>query len=182
MGVDIRIQRSKAALREALLACMLEKPLQDIAVTEVCERAGLNRTTFYKYYKDITGILDELGQEQIEKFRVMLKGRTKSGEAFLRDILKSIERAKELYQVKDGGTVSERFKSGVIEAAKEYGMPNWKTALSSLDAQETSLYYEALLGGALQVALAADCKKDSAVVIKVIMNLVKMIFEQSVSR
>lgn len=50
---DRRTAYSKKAIRESLLSLMRDKPLNKITVREICERADVNRSTFYAYYEDI---------------------------------------------------------------------------------------------------------------------------------
>lgn len=50
---DRRTLYSKKMIRESLYELMKEKPLNKISVTEICQRADVNRSTFYAYYTDI---------------------------------------------------------------------------------------------------------------------------------
>ena len=50
---DRRTAYSKKVIRESLLALMQEKPLNKITVREICDKADVNRSTFYSYYMDI---------------------------------------------------------------------------------------------------------------------------------
>ena len=50
---DRRSVYSKRVIRESLLALMRDKPLNKITVRELCEKADVNRSTFYAYYEDI---------------------------------------------------------------------------------------------------------------------------------
>ena len=50
---DRRSAYSKKVIRESLLALMKEKPLNKITVREICEKADVNRSTFYSYHADI---------------------------------------------------------------------------------------------------------------------------------
>lgn len=57
-----RIRLTKALLTEALLKMLQEQPIHTISIRDLCERAGINRTTFYHHYGsqydllyDITG-------------------------------------------------------------------------------------------------------------------------------
>lgn len=47
---DLRAQRSRALLHAALLSLMEEKPLSALTVREICQRAGVHRSTFYNHY------------------------------------------------------------------------------------------------------------------------------------
>jgi AcrR family transcriptional regulator len=46
-------------LWEALLAEMSEHAFQDITVTDICDRAMVHRTTFYKHYEDKYALLEQ---------------------------------------------------------------------------------------------------------------------------
>ncbi|AGC69299.1 hypothetical protein Cst_c23390 [Thermoclostridium stercorarium subsp. stercorarium DSM 8532] len=47
---------------------MLEKsPLDKITVTNIIERCGINRNTFYYYFRDIYDLLDSFFKEELEK-------------------------------------------------------------------------------------------------------------------
>lgn len=61
---DRRTLYSKRMIRESLYVLMGEKPLNKITVTEICEKADVNRSTFYAYYTDIY----DLHQQIIEEF------------------------------------------------------------------------------------------------------------------
>jgi AcrR family transcriptional regulator len=61
---DRRIQRTRQALRTALLELIKEKDYDAISVEEITERANVGRATFYKRYKDKEDLL-------LEEFREM---------------------------------------------------------------------------------------------------------------
>jgi AcrR family transcriptional regulator len=62
--VDLRVRRTRKLLWEALLAEMSERAFEDITVTDICERAMVHRTTFYKHYEDKYALL-ERGMRQM---------------------------------------------------------------------------------------------------------------------
>jgi AcrR family transcriptional regulator len=49
---DLRIIRTYKSLTEAFLQLMSEKHFEDITINELCERAMIRRTTFYKHFAD----------------------------------------------------------------------------------------------------------------------------------
>lgn len=49
---DLRVRRTQKALWEALLALMDEHDFESITVKDICDRAMVHRTTFYKHYQD----------------------------------------------------------------------------------------------------------------------------------
>lgn len=50
--MDPRIARTRASLQEALFALARERPLDDITVADIADRAEVNRSTFYQHYSD----------------------------------------------------------------------------------------------------------------------------------
>ncbi|HEY7092720.1 MAG TPA: TetR/AcrR family transcriptional regulator C-terminal domain-containing protein [Ktedonobacterales bacterium] len=56
--VDLRVRRTRKLLWEALLVEMSARAFEDITVTDICERAMVHRTTFYKHYEDKYALLE----------------------------------------------------------------------------------------------------------------------------
>lgn len=49
---DLRIIRTYKSLTEAFVTLLSEKHFEDITINELCERAMIRRTTFYKHFAD----------------------------------------------------------------------------------------------------------------------------------
>lgn len=62
--VDLRVRRTHKLLWEALMAELSERPFEAITVKDICERAMVHRTTFYKHYEDKYALL-ERGMRQM---------------------------------------------------------------------------------------------------------------------
>jgi AcrR family transcriptional regulator len=60
---DLRVRRTQANLREALIDLIEEKGFDAVTVGDIAERAMVNRATFYRHYPDkyalVTGIFEE---------------------------------------------------------------------------------------------------------------------------
>lgn len=65
MTEDLRVQKTKRALRTALLELMKEKPIDLITTTELCKRAEVNRNTFYAHYSSPFLLLQTIEDEYI---------------------------------------------------------------------------------------------------------------------
>ena len=55
-----RSQLSRELIQNAFLALLKEQDLKKISVRSICEKAGINRTTFYKYYLDVYDLLEKI--------------------------------------------------------------------------------------------------------------------------
>ncbi|MCM3749926.1 TetR/AcrR family transcriptional regulator [Paenibacillus pasadenensis] len=64
--MDRRKARTKQQLQRALLALLTEKGADTITVTEVAERADVNRGTFYLHYKDVADMLQQMKDEVLQ--------------------------------------------------------------------------------------------------------------------
>ena len=66
---DRRIVKTRRALREALLDLIEEKGLDRVTVKELCERANLNRGTFYLHYRDVYDLLEQYTDDVLAGFQ-----------------------------------------------------------------------------------------------------------------
>ena len=64
--------RSRRLIRAAFVELMHEKPFEKITATDIINRSGLNRSTFYAHYPDVKGILDEITTEIVKMFEELL--------------------------------------------------------------------------------------------------------------
>ena len=60
-------RRSRRLIRQAFEKLLKEKEFSKITVTDIVERADLNRSTFYAHYPDIYGIVEEMQNEIMQK-------------------------------------------------------------------------------------------------------------------
>lgn len=56
---DLRVRRTHKLLWEALMAELSERTFEEISVKDICERAMVHRTTFYKHYEDKYALLEQ---------------------------------------------------------------------------------------------------------------------------
>ena len=60
--------RTKARICEALLSCLNIEPFRKITVKKIIETAGVNRSTFYKYFLDKYDLLDYYLEQVLNDF------------------------------------------------------------------------------------------------------------------
>lgn len=58
---------TKRALESSLKKLLLEKPLNKITVTDICEDCGISRMTFYYHFQDIYDLVEWSCQEDAGK-------------------------------------------------------------------------------------------------------------------
>lgn len=57
---NLKVINTKRKLSRSFISLLTSKSITEIDVSELCEKAGINRTTFYKHYASLYHLLDEL--------------------------------------------------------------------------------------------------------------------------
>lgn len=103
---DLRQRRTRKFLSEALLSLLEERPLSQISVVDICQRAMVHRTTFYSHFDDKQGLLRwtvaDLMQEEFAKSTPALSQAADIKEYFLavfHNALAFMQEHRGLYQV-----------------------------------------------------------------------------------
>lgn len=63
--MDIRVEKTERAIRNAFLELRAGKSLEKITVKELCAMACINKSTFYSHYDDIYALSEKLESETI---------------------------------------------------------------------------------------------------------------------
>ena len=87
--MDLRIKKTKRAIRSAFYELIREKPLEKITVREIAERAEINKTTFYAHYETVYDLVDQLEQEAVAEVISQLntvQGLLSSPRTFVREM------------------------------------------------------------------------------------------------
>lgn len=70
---DLRVVKTRAIIRNALVEIMSEKEISQITVSEICVLAKINRKTFYRHYRSVNEVLEELENEFLGEFSENLR-------------------------------------------------------------------------------------------------------------
>ncbi len=60
---DLRVRRTINSIRRAFFELVLEKNYNEISITELTERAGINRKTFYLHFSSLDDFVAEIEEE-----------------------------------------------------------------------------------------------------------------------
>ena len=67
-----RVRMTKQMLRRAFTQLLMEKPIQNITVRELCEKAQVNRGTFYVHYSDIYALMEAIEEQMVAELAAQL--------------------------------------------------------------------------------------------------------------
>lgn len=68
-----RIQLTKRLIHEAFIILLRSKSIHQISIRELCEKAGINRTTFYNHYGSQYDVLLELSGQYLDDIARVLE-------------------------------------------------------------------------------------------------------------
>jgi len=67
MNEDMRVVRTKEAIRAAFIELLDEKGFNSITVKDITTRAHVNRSTFYMHYEDKYDLMEQLQRDVLEQ-------------------------------------------------------------------------------------------------------------------
>ncbi len=110
-----RIRLTKRLLDESLLALLDEKSIDEINVKELCDHAGINRSTFYAHYSCVRDVLKEIERDITERVKEICRHNVSDPSAALEQVCEYLLKMKEtelaLFRNHTDSELSEAFDS-----------------------------------------------------------------------
>ena len=78
---------TKSDIKEAFIQLLATKSLEDITISQLTKKAGVNRSTFYLHYLDKQDFLEQLKEETLTTVRMILRKETFHPKEALESIL-----------------------------------------------------------------------------------------------
>jgi len=76
--MDARIVKTKKKIKDTLFCILEKKPIADVSISEICNKAKINRNTFYAHFTTPEKVLEEITEDYIsEQYKVLNKYGTK---------------------------------------------------------------------------------------------------------
>ena len=136
-----RVKYSKKLIQDSLLQLLQEKPLEKITVKELCERADVNRGTFYRYYEDIFDLFDTIEQALGKDFEEHAQSlHTQGMVPFLTDLLHGAEKNRDLVLILSNDRGDDSFLRKCIDHIYQELSPQWKELIVCSDEEMKVLY------------------------------------------
>ena len=123
---DRRVQRTRYALRDALISLLVEQSWDDINVQNLCERANVGRSTFYMHFQNKDQLLVS-GLNDLSaglRMRAAAADGKKSGAfPFVRGLIEHVHEQRALFRAiigrRSGHVVQKRFREMVNKLVEE---------------------------------------------------------------
>lgn len=78
--MDRRVKYTLSALKEAMINLLQEKHISKISVVALCERADVNRSTFYAHFQDPYDLLEYITEGALNDIQSHLQDLNRSGD------------------------------------------------------------------------------------------------------
>lgn len=110
MKTDARVRYTRKIIQDVFLELLKEKPVTKITVKEICDKAEINRGTFYKHYQDCYDLLEKIEDEGLREFEKMLASIEATGvQPALVAILNTLRSNSQLIKALDDAAGGRRF-------------------------------------------------------------------------
>lgn len=107
---DLRVRRTLESIHQTFTEMLLEMPYEKITVTELAQRATINKKTFYRYYPVLDNLLEEIQLDFARPFAELTTGLSypDDTDAITREFL--------IYSAKQGPLYDAAITSGMHES------------------------------------------------------------------
>ena len=112
-GEDLRVVKTIRSIKAAFEALICEKDYEKITVKELCERAQVNKKTFYHYYETLDFLLSEMQAELSAAYLVRVRNYR------LPEELDKVNREFFLYSAEQGLAYEKITCSGAYRAIRD---------------------------------------------------------------
>ena len=113
-GMNQRIALTKRLLKNSLTEMLQTQSIYQISIRELCQRAGLNRSTFYKYYGSQIDLLSEMEQDLLCSIETTLSSQADSNENLIEQIMVYLEQDIEFVRLLLNSNVDPQFPEKLL--------------------------------------------------------------------
>ena len=168
-SMDLRVLRTNRYLKDAFIRLLGRKSFEELTVQEICEEAGVRRTTFDQHFEDKQNFLSWFIQEQQQEFTSFATGGITPDRLdeyyaqVIRNVLRYLNENEKIvrllrYAGVEGRRLIEAFSQGCIQEVTHYleGIPNIEEKLGGMPIPFLVEFYTGGLAAAARWWLLQD--------------------------
>ncbi len=162
--MDKRILNTKKKLTNTLLLLINEKKIKDITVLELCQKAKINRTTFYKYYKDVDDLIFKIEESlltDLEKYINDIKRNYLI--TYTSKIIETIANHKEIYTRILSENGDHTFLRRILSLVYNQSIIEWEKLLKKATRSDLEKIYNFIVDGTIGIVEAwikSNCQEE----------------------
>lgn len=146
-GIDRRVLHTKERLYDALMELLREKSIDKITTTALCEKADINRNTFYSHYSSPRDLLNEVEENLTNRIIDSIDRINNNYTALLQDICNIMYENADLITVLYSPNSDAKYLQELISETHEYVLHKWTLANPSLPESELRFILNYCTGG-----------------------------------
>ena len=147
-SLDARVRYTRMILEQSFLELLREKPVSKITVTELCEKAQLNRATFYKHYLDIPDLMEKIEEDLFDKIRDVFTDKEMKLKPFLVEMMYYTRENQDRFMALGGDHGDPNLMTKTFQVCYERAYPLLAQNLRSMEEHEKQMLYHFLSHGA----------------------------------
>lgn len=149
-----RMRLTKLLFKNSLIFLLQKKSIYQISVTELCNNAELNRSTFYKYYDNVRDILTELEKETLQRSKRCMQEIAAGEENFhiapLYHLLCDVQNNKDIYQLLLNNSTNDGFPADMMQETIEFLRDKAKS-FNITEKEKSDYLFQYLVSGCISV-------------------------------
>ncbi|MBR4693964.1 MAG: TetR family transcriptional regulator C-terminal domain-containing protein [Bacilli bacterium] len=150
--MDKRIIKTKKKLTNTLLELLNEKKIKDITVLELCKKANINRTTFYKYYKDVDDFVYSIEESLISDLEKHISDIKRNYLiSYTSKIIETIKEHKDIYSCLLSENGDHTFLRKILGLVHEESINEWQKLLKKASREDLDKIYKFIVDGTIGI-------------------------------
>ncbi len=176
MKIDPRVRYTRMIIQTAFLDLLQQKPVNKITVREVCDKAEINRSTFYKHYQDCYDLLEKIKADALAQLDEWMADMDGQGiEPVILTILRTLKNKQQMFKLVAQNGGRGEFTHQVVRRGFRYmDMHMAVSPARGWNETQKGMSYAFLTGGISSVIeywMQGGCKEPSEQVAAVIIEL-----------
>lgn len=144
---DARVRYTRMVIENSFVQLLKEKPLSRITVTELCQRAQINRATFYKHYLDVPDLMDKIENQLLDQLKQGFENKDFLVKQFMPDMFRAMQRDGERLMVLASDNGDPNLMTRSFQVCYESVYPHLETILPPMEEDTRRMLYNFLAYG-----------------------------------
>jgi AcrR family transcriptional regulator len=139
---DPRNQRSRTAIKQALVRLLATRPFDEVLVREIVEAAGIGNATFFRHYRDKLQVLEDVAQDFFDEASAAMLPALgeRMGERRALMLCRFVDEHRVVYTALLAGGAASRIRADFIEKTAARAMALLPQAATRLPGRLAAIY------------------------------------------
>lgn len=166
--MDKRIVNTKKKLTDTLLELLKSKKIKNITVLELCKEANINRTTFYKYYKDIDDLVLQIEESLLNELKEYITDIKRNYLiSYTSKIIETVSEHRDIYARLLSENGDHTFLRRILGMVYNQSMDEWEHLLKKATRSDLEKIYNFIVDGTIGIVeewIKNNCQEEPSTV------------------